>query len=133
VYRHTFFLPRHWLEVSGELNSPAALTPGNGPPVPIRGLSGPQSRSGRDEVKILNPTGTRIPIPRSSSPWPVAVPTALSRPYKNKKKKTGRNVNLLLLIAYSTFDHSRAPQLYIRHRTHGFPEKAFLHHLSDCC
>jgi hypothetical protein len=33
-----------------------------------RRLGGPQSRSGRrGEEKILDPTGTRIPIPRSSS------------------------------------------------------------------
>jgi hypothetical protein len=43
-------------------------------------LRGPHSRSGRrGEEKILDPTGTRTPIPRSSSLWPVAIPTALSR------------------------------------------------------
>jgi hypothetical protein len=32
-------------------------------------LGGPQSQSGRfGEVKILDPTGTRTPTPRSSSP-----------------------------------------------------------------
>jgi hypothetical protein len=32
-------------------------------------LGGPQSRSGRfGEEKILDPTGTRTPTPRSSSP-----------------------------------------------------------------
>jgi hypothetical protein len=36
--------------------------------------------AGLDDVeKILDPTGTRTPTPRSSSPWPVAMPTALSR------------------------------------------------------
>jgi hypothetical protein len=30
------------------------------------------------EKKILDPTGTRTPTPWSSSPWPVAIPTALS-------------------------------------------------------
>jgi hypothetical protein len=45
-----------------------------------RRLGGPQSRSGqRGEVKILDPTGTRIPTPRSSRPQPVAMLTALSR------------------------------------------------------
>jgi hypothetical protein len=44
-----------------------------------RKLGGPQSRFGRrGEEKILDPTGTRNPTPRSSSPWPVAIPTALS-------------------------------------------------------
>jgi hypothetical protein len=43
-----------------------------------RRLGGPQSRSGlRGEEKILDPTGTRTPTPRSSSPKPVAIPTAL--------------------------------------------------------
>jgi hypothetical protein len=37
-------------------------------------------RAGLDDVeKILDPTGTRTPTPRSSSPYPVAIPTALSR------------------------------------------------------
>jgi hypothetical protein len=31
-------------------------------------LGGPQSRSGRGEIKILDPTGTRTPAPRSSQP-----------------------------------------------------------------
>jgi hypothetical protein len=31
------------------------------------------------EKKILEPTGTRTPTPRSSSPYPVAMPTALSQ------------------------------------------------------
>jgi hypothetical protein len=40
----------------------------------------PQSRSGRrGEEKILDPTGTRTPTPHSSSPYPVAIPTTLSR------------------------------------------------------
>jgi hypothetical protein len=48
-----------------------------------RRLGGPQSQSGRHgEVKILDPTGTRNPTPRSSSPWSVTIPTELSRlPY----------------------------------------------------
>jgi hypothetical protein len=37
-------------------------------------------RAGLDDVeKILDPTGTRTPTPRSSSPEPVAIPTTLSR------------------------------------------------------
>jgi hypothetical protein len=43
-----------------------------------RRLGGPQSRSERfGEEKILDPTGTRTPTPRSSKP--VAMPTTLSR------------------------------------------------------
>jgi hypothetical protein len=45
-----------------------------------RRLSGPHSQSGRrGEEKILDATGTGTPTPRSSSPYPVAIPTALSR------------------------------------------------------
>jgi hypothetical protein len=32
----TFSWPRHYLEVSGQLHTPAALPPGKEPPVPIR-------------------------------------------------------------------------------------------------
>jgi hypothetical protein len=43
-----------------------------------RRFGGPQSRSGRfGEKKILDPTETRTPIPRSSSLQLVAVPTTL--------------------------------------------------------
>jgi hypothetical protein len=43
-----------------------------------RRLGGPQSRSPRSgEEKILETTGTRTPTPRSCSPYPVAIPTAL--------------------------------------------------------
>jgi hypothetical protein len=48
-----------------------------------RRLGWPQSWSGRrGEEKIIYPTGTRTPTPRSSSPYPVAMPTALSRLWK---------------------------------------------------
>jgi hypothetical protein len=62
--------------VSGQLHASAAL-----PRYPLdRRLGGPQSRSGRPgEQKILDPTGTRTPTPRSSSPLPVAITTILSR------------------------------------------------------
>jgi hypothetical protein len=55
------------MEVSGQLNAPAALPPGKVPPrYPLdRRLGGPQSRSGRrGEEKILDPTGT----PQTPSP-----------------------------------------------------------------
>jgi hypothetical protein len=48
------------MEVSGQLHAPAALPPGNEPPVPIyRKLSGPQSRSGRggEEKNSQSPPG----------------------------------------------------------------------------
>jgi hypothetical protein len=46
----------------------------------VRMLGGPQNRSQRyGEVKILDPTGTRTPTRRSSSPCLVAIPTALPR------------------------------------------------------
>jgi hypothetical protein len=42
-------------------------------------LGGPQSRSGRSgEEKILDPTKTWTPTPRSSSPYLVAIPTVPS-------------------------------------------------------
>jgi hypothetical protein len=44
-----------------------------------RKLSGPQSRSGHGEVKILAPTRTRTRTIRAPSPWLVAIPIALSR------------------------------------------------------
>jgi hypothetical protein len=39
------------------------------------------------EKKILGPTGTRIPSPRSSSPYPVAIPTTLSRLLLSERRK----------------------------------------------
>jgi hypothetical protein len=65
------------LEASSQLHVPTAL-----PRERSTGTHwiGPRSRSGRyGEVEIFGPTGTRSPIPRSSSPYPVAQPTALSR------------------------------------------------------
>jgi hypothetical protein len=50
-----------------------------------RRLGGPQSRSGRNgKVKILESTGTRTPTSRSSSPLPVAISNALSRPTRDQ-------------------------------------------------
>jgi hypothetical protein len=62
--------------------TPRPLNPrGKSPRYPLdRRLGGPQCRSGkRGEEKILEPTGTWTPTPRSSSPYPVAIPTTLSR------------------------------------------------------
>jgi hypothetical protein len=58
--------------VGGEWSAsrPGRFTPrGKSPRYPLdRKLDGPQSRSGRHgEVKILDPTGTRTPTPRSAS------------------------------------------------------------------
>jgi hypothetical protein len=79
MYRSTFSWPRHKLEVSRQLHAPAALPPGKGPRYPLdRRLGGPQSRSGRfGEQKIIDPTGTRTPTPRSSSPYIVAIITII--------------------------------------------------------
>jgi hypothetical protein len=68
--------------VSGQLQAPAALPLGKSlPPYPLdRRLGGPQNRSGwHGEEKILDPTRTQTPIPLSSSPYPAALPTVLSR------------------------------------------------------
>jgi hypothetical protein len=64
MYKSTFFLPWHYLEVSGHLHAPAAL-----PPYPLdKRLDGPKSRPGRrGEKKILEPIRTRTPTPQSSS------------------------------------------------------------------
>jgi hypothetical protein len=69
MYRSTFSWYQHLLEVSGQLHAPAALPRGRNPQYPLDlRLGGPQSRSGRyGEEKILDPTGTRTPTPRSSS------------------------------------------------------------------
>jgi hypothetical protein len=49
-----------------------------------RRLGGPQSRYGRcSELKILDPSRTRTPTRWSSSPWPVAILTALPRLLQN--------------------------------------------------
>jgi hypothetical protein len=74
------FISRRWV-----VNfTPRPLHPrGKSPPrYPLdRRLGGPQKRSGLsrhcEEEKILEPTGTRTPTFRKSSPYPVAVPTAL--------------------------------------------------------
>jgi hypothetical protein len=78
MYRPTFSWPRHKLKVSGQLQAPSALPPGKEPRYPLdRRLGGPQSRSGwHGEVKILTSTGTRTLTPWSSSPSPIAIPTA---------------------------------------------------------
>jgi hypothetical protein len=70
MYRSTFPWPRDWLEVSGQLHAPAALPPRKAAQYTLdRRLSGLQTPSGRyGEVKILDPTGTRTPTPRSFSP-----------------------------------------------------------------
>jgi hypothetical protein len=58
------------MEVNGQLHAPAALPPGNRPRYPLeRRLGESQSQSERrGEEKILDPTGTRTPTPRPSSP-----------------------------------------------------------------
>jgi hypothetical protein len=70
MYGSMFSRPRHWLELSGQLHAPATFPPGKKPPVPfgIR-LGGTKNWSGRyEEMKILDPTGTRTPTPWFSSP-----------------------------------------------------------------
>jgi hypothetical protein len=55
--------------VSGQLQAPVALPLEEEPPVPLdRRLGGPQSRSARREVKILDPTGLELrPLGRPAS------------------------------------------------------------------
>jgi hypothetical protein len=68
VYTH-IFLASALADMNCQLDAPAALPSEKEPRYPFdRRLGGPQSRSGRSgEEKILDPTGTRTPIPRSSS------------------------------------------------------------------
>jgi hypothetical protein len=68
MYRPIF--SRQYLEVSSQLHTPVALPPEKIPRYPLdRRLGGPLSwsREHREE-KILDPTGTQTPTPRSSSP-----------------------------------------------------------------
>jgi hypothetical protein len=59
--------------VSGQLQAPAALTPGKSPSYPLdRRLGGPQSRSGRGG-------GEKILDPRDSNPHPSVVQPVASR------------------------------------------------------
>jgi hypothetical protein len=61
------------------VSRPCRFTPGERAPGThwIGGWVGP--RAGLEDVeKILDPTGTRTPTPRSFSPQPVTIPTALS-------------------------------------------------------
>jgi hypothetical protein len=63
-------MKEHYVEVSGQLHAPAALSPGNKPRYPFyMRLGGSQSRSGRHGgQKILYPIGTRTPTHLSSGP-----------------------------------------------------------------
>jgi hypothetical protein len=75
------------LDLGTSFRSVVSLTPRplylrvESPRYPLdRRLGGPQSRSGHfRKEKIFDPTGTRPPTPRPSSPYPVAIPTTLSR------------------------------------------------------
>jgi hypothetical protein len=64
------------MEVSGQLDAPAALPPGKEPTVPFGQEAGwLENRSGRyGEEKHLNPTGYGTQVVQ-----PVAIPTELSR------------------------------------------------------
>jgi hypothetical protein len=65
VYPHVFLTSA---QDGGEWSAlrPAALPPGKEPPVPIGEEAG-WAPGRRGEEKILEPTGTRTPTPRSSS------------------------------------------------------------------
>jgi hypothetical protein len=78
------------MQMSGQFHAPAALSPGKSPRYPlIRRLGGPQSRSGlcRERKHLLSLPGIG---PWLSSPWPVTIPTELTR--------------LLLLSEWETID-----------------------------
>jgi hypothetical protein len=55
--------PRHYMEFSGQIHAPAALTPGKSPRYPLyRRLGGSQSRSGRggEEKNSQLPSGIEL-------------------------------------------------------------------------
>jgi hypothetical protein len=81
MHRSTFFLTSALVgDEWSASHAPVAFRRGKSPMFPVdRRVGGPQSRSGRrGEKKILDPIGTRTPIPRSFSPQPVATLTTLS-------------------------------------------------------
>jgi hypothetical protein len=65
--------------MSDQLHAPAALPPGKEPPGTHWTWGWVDPRAGLDEKKIIDPSGTWTPTRRSSSPYPVAIPTELSR------------------------------------------------------
>jgi hypothetical protein len=65
MYRSTFSQPQHQLEVSGQLHVLATLPQGTHC---IGGWVGPRAGLNDVEKRILDPTGTRTPIPWPSSP-----------------------------------------------------------------
>jgi hypothetical protein len=84
-----------------------------------RRLGGPQSRSGgHGEEKILDPTETRTPTPRSSSPYPVTIPTTVfwlltdskkdvkRLDEKGRKGRRRRRVSVMSVAAENTFIYS---------------------------
>jgi hypothetical protein len=81
MYRSTYSWPRHQFEVSSQLHPQAASPRGVSHRYPLdRRLAGPGNQSGRrGEKKSLAPAGTQTPNTRPFNPYPVAVPTALSR------------------------------------------------------
>jgi hypothetical protein len=81
MYRSTFSWPSTSCRWVISFRPLPHYSQGKSPQCPFcRRLGGPQSRCGRlGEEKILDPTGTRTPTSRSSSPLPVAIPTTLSR------------------------------------------------------
>jgi hypothetical protein len=99
------------------------FTPGKEPPPPTRypldrKLS--DSRVGLDykEREFLDPTGTRTPTPRSTSPQPVAISTALFRlhlweilPYKQWHRSTSARVKTM-----SLYDARFTEGRYLRNR-----------------
>jgi hypothetical protein len=80
MYRSTFFLTSALVGGEWSTSRLCHFTPWQRAPGAQRrgGRVGP--RAGLDDMeKILDPIGTRTPTPLSSSPYPVAIPTALSR------------------------------------------------------
>jgi hypothetical protein len=71
----------------------------------VRRLGVPQSQSRRfGGKKILDPSGTRTVTPLSSSPYPVAIPTELSRLVPHVRTETDPVTETLCSLEYQTMD-----------------------------
>jgi hypothetical protein len=76
------FLTSALVGVEWSVLRPGRFTPGESAlryPFDRRPVGSQRRSERRGEEKILDPTGTCTPTPLSSSPYPVAIPTELSR------------------------------------------------------
>jgi hypothetical protein len=77
---------------------PCRFTPGIEVRLPIESWSGQYG-----EVKILDPTGTQTPTPRSSSPWSVTIQTTLPQLFVYEDKASNGMSRLWRRREYNAF------------------------------